>query len=207
DGHWIRTIPGVAADAEVVVRDGGRIVRRDRGSVLCTHFGLSGPAVLDASRHLLNASDGTLSVRWLPGVPDDRLDAWLRAPEAPTIGAALRRTLPERLMKAACAAAGVDPTCSPQQVRREARARLVSELAPPTLPITGSRGDTFAEATAGGVPLREFALDTLESRIVAGLHACGEVLDVDGRIGGFNFQWAWSSGFVAGSGAANSMSR
>ncbi|MBM4113577.1 MAG: aminoacetone oxidase family FAD-binding enzyme, partial [Phycisphaerae bacterium] len=86
DGHWIRTIPGVAADAEVVVRDGGRIVRRDRGSVLCTHFGLSGPAVLDASRHLLNAIDGTLSVRWLPGVPDDRLDAWLRAPEAPTIG-------------------------------------------------------------------------------------------------------------------------
>jgi predicted flavoprotein YhiN len=70
------------------------------------------------------------------------------------------------------------------------------------LPVVGDRGFTIAEATAGGVPLSEVRLDTMESRICPGLHFAGEVLDVDGRIGGFNFQWAWASAFVAGSAAA-----
>jgi len=70
------------------------------------------------------------------------------------------------------------------------------------LDITGDRGFAVAEATAGGVPLAEVRLETLESRICPGLFFAGEVLDVDGRIGGFNFQWAWASGFVAGGAAA-----
>ena len=64
-------------------------------------------------------------------------------------------------------------------------------------------GFTIAEATAGGVPLSEVRLDTMESRLCPGLHFAGEVLDVDGRIGGFNFQWAWASGFLAGTAAAS----
>ncbi len=202
EGHWIRSIPGVAAEAEVVVRDHGRVIRRVAGSVLCTHFGLSGPAILDASRHFLQADEGSLSVRWLAEIPEDRLDAWLADAGGSSIGSLLRRHLPDRLVRAACQASGADPATSPRQLRREVRARLAAELAPASLPITGSRGDTFAEATAGGVPLRELRLESMESRVVPGLHLCGEVLDVDGRIGGFNFQWAWSSGFVAGSAAA-----
>jgi predicted flavoprotein YhiN len=66
------------------------------------------------------------------------------------------------------------------------------------LPISGDRGFTFAEATAGGVPLSELHLQTMESRVTPGLHIVGELCDVDGRVGGFNFQWAWSSGHVAG---------
>ena len=64
--------------------------------------------------------------------------------------------------------------------------------------MIGDLGFAKAEVTAGGVPLAEVRLDTLESRRTPGLHLCGEILDVDGRIGGFNFQWAWASGFVAG---------
>ena len=67
--------------------------------------------------------------------------------------------------------------------------------------MTRDRGFDYAEVTAGGVPLDEVDLATMESRIVPRLHLCGEILDVDGRIGGFNFQWAWSSGVVAGRGA------
>jgi predicted flavoprotein YhiN len=70
------------------------------------------------------------------------------------------------------------------------------------LPVVGDRGFTIAEATAGGVPLSEVRLDTMESRICPGLHFAGEILDVDGRIGGFNFQWAWASAFAAGTAAA-----
>jgi hypothetical protein len=66
------------------------------------------------------------------------------------------------------------------------------------LPVTGSRGFDYAEATAGGVPLSEIRLDTMESRVCPGLYLCGEICDVDGRIGGFNFQWAWASGYAAG---------
>jgi predicted flavoprotein YhiN len=75
------------------------------------------------------------------------------------------------------------------------------------VPITGDRGYTYAEVTAGGVPLSEVHLDTMESRVCPGLHLCGEILDVDGRIGGFNFQWAWASGYVAGRGAARARRR
>jgi predicted flavoprotein YhiN len=67
--------------------------------------------------------------------------------------------------------------------------------------VTGDRGFTVAEATAGGVPLAEVNLKTMESRCYPGLYLAGELLDVDGRIGGFNFQWAWASGFVAGTAA------
>ena len=74
------------------------------------------------------------------------------------------------------------------------------------LPVTGTRGWNHAEATAGGVPLSEVNLKTMESRICPGLYFCGEMLDVDGRIGGYNFQWAWASGFVAGTAAAQDVS-
>ncbi|MFN7022779.1 MAG: NAD(P)/FAD-dependent oxidoreductase, partial [Phycisphaerales bacterium] len=68
------------------------------------------------------------------------------------------------------------------------------------------RGFVAAETTAGGVPLAEVRLDTMESRLCPGLYLCGEILDVDGRIGGFNFQWAWASGHVAGTAAARTTS-
>ncbi len=70
------------------------------------------------------------------------------------------------------------------------------------LPVTGTLGFEKAEVTAGGVPLAEVDASTLASRRAPGLYLCGEILDVDGRLGGFNFQWAWSSGHVAGDAAA-----
>ena len=73
----------------------------------------------------------------------------------------------------------------------------------PTILRTYTGGSS--EVTAGGVPLGELHLDTMESRACPGLHLCGEILDVDGRIGGFNFQWAWASGYVAGRGAARAL--
>ena len=87
-----------------------------------------------------------------------------------------------------------------------ARKRLAANVCAYRAPVTGSRGFTYAEASAGGVPLAETRLASLEARACPGLHLAGEILDVDGRIGGFNFQWAWSSGFVAGTAAGASRS-
>ncbi len=109
--------------------------------------------------------------------------------------------LPERLARVLAAEAGVEASGSGHELPREARRRLVHAVLASMVPVTGHRGWNFAEVTAGGVPLGELHLATMESRPCPGLHLCGEICDVDGRIGGYNFQWAWASGAVAGWGA------
>jgi hypothetical protein len=141
----------------------------------------------------------TLWLNWLPGETPDSLDR--RHVEGQRRGAAavLRDGLPDRLARTLCEQAVAPPA---GDLAREARRSLAALVTATPLAITGDRGFTAAEATAGGVPLAEVRLETMESRICPGLYLAGEVLDVDGRIGGFNFQWAWASGFVAGSAAA-----
>ena len=73
------------------------------------------------------------------------------------------------------------------------------------LPVLGERGWNYAEVTAGGVPLAEIDFRTMESRKMPGLHLVGEILDCDGRIGGFNFQWAWATGHLAGQACGRSL--
>ncbi len=91
------------------------------------------------------------------------------------------------------------------EVGKDSSDPLIAMLTQCPLPIIGDRGYNYAEVTAGGVPLDELHLETMESRICRGLYLCGELCDVDGRIGGYNFQWAWSSGYVAGISAARSL--
>ena len=112
------------------------------------------------------------------------------------------------MMPASVAAAllrqiAIDGTATLAHLSRDDRRRLTRSLVEFPLAVSGSRGYTYAEATAGGVPLAEIDGGTMASRRCQGLSCVGEVLDVDGRIGGFNFQWAWSSGFVAGGALAS----
>jgi predicted flavoprotein YhiN len=88
---------------------------------------------------------------------------------------------------------------------KDDRRRIVRALVEQPLPVTGDRGFDYAEVTAGGVPLNEIDLATMASRKREGLYLCGEILDVDGKIGGYNFQWAWASGRLAGISAAKAL--
>src|SRR5204863_8229527 len=115
----------------------------------------------------------------------------------------LARWLPERLAERLSEEAGVDPSVRVGQVPRERRAALLSRVVARDLGVMGTLGYEKAEVTAGGVPLSEVDPSTLESRVSPGLFLCGEILDVEGRLGGFNFQWAWSSGTVVGKSAAS----
>ncbi len=201
-GHWITTLSGLTLPTEVsLLAASGRRLASFTGSTLCTHVGLSGPTILDISRHWLitKAADPTvrLTLNWLPGRSAEEVDRLLVATQGRGPLPFLREHLPDRLAKLLCEQAGA-PTAG--DLPREPRKKLVQLLVATALEITGDRGFTAAEATAGGVPLSEVKLDTMESRICPGLFFAGEVLDVDGRIGGFNFQWAWSSGFIAGHG-------
>ncbi len=203
-GHWIRELTGLALPATFTLESAaGKALATASGSTLCTHTGLSGPATLDISRHWLVSRvrdpAARLLLDWLPALPAAALEAELLAAGSRGALAVLKGHLTERLARCLCAQAAAPPT---GDLPRDARRRLVEGVKRTTLPVEGDRGWNVAEATAGGVPLSEVRLETMESRICPGLFLAGEILDVDGRIGGFNFQWAWASGFVAGRAAA-----
>lgn len=204
DGHPLRELAGVTAGVELRL---GGLPGRWRGELLCTHFGLSGPVVLDVSRHVLHEQalgrDRPLRVDWLPGRPED----WVRRrllsrADSPRVAGTLRDWLPARLATTLLALAGLPEHQTSSQLDRTSRERLLHVLKALELPIQGARSWHHAECTAGGVDLAELDSSSLECRRYPALHICGELCDVDGRLGGFNFQWAWSSGAVAGRAAA-----
>jgi predicted Rossmann fold flavoprotein len=207
DRCFVRGLAGISVPALIELRSGtGKALVVFSGSTLCTHFGVSGPPVLDISRHWLHAQcddpGAHLVVNWLPDFDPRRCVDALEA-RGGTAAAWLRRRLPERLAEALCREAAVDSSLPVERLSRAARRAFGEVACAYRLPVRGDRGFTHAEVTAGGVPLAETKLDTLASRVCPGVHLAGELLDVDGRIGGFNFQWAWASGFVAGAGAAS----
>jgi predicted Rossmann fold flavoprotein len=213
EGHWLTKLSGVTLDASVEVRSGsGKRLKSFTNSTLITHFGLSGPGVLDVSRYFTDAKlddpAAQLVLNWLPKHTAETFDAMVVEASRGSAGKlTLKRWLteaglPERLAEAVMQQAGCASGALVRELQREQRRALVECVTQLRVPVRGDRGYTYAEVTAGGVPLAEVDVATMESRVCPGLHLCGEVLDVDGRIGGFNFQWAWASGFVAGSAAA-----
>ncbi len=206
--HPLGDLAGVAADpVRLELRLGDRRLR-ERGPVLITHRGLSGPAILRltafAARLLKeHGYRATLVVDWSDGLSPDALNRLIddlcrrqprrclgSSPALPGIG--------RRLWRHLVAAAGLDPELRLADLPGPARRRLVEELRLSRYSVAG-RGPFGEEfVTAGGIPLGEVNLATMESRIQPGLFLVGEVLDVDGVTGGFNFQHCWTSGWLAG---------
>jgi predicted Rossmann fold flavoprotein len=185
--------------------DGKRVDSRT-GSMLWTHFGISGPVAMDASRFWVMAhgqgQKAELFCQLMPEMNFDACEKWLidHDPKL-TVGRILAKHFPARMVEILCDHVGVGIDRVIGQLHRDARRKLSHALTELDLPVVNDRGWNAAEVTAGGVPLGEINYRTMGSRMVEGLHFAGEVLDVDGRIGGFNFQWAWASGKQAGEGA------
>jgi predicted Rossmann fold flavoprotein len=203
-------LSGVSHDVEIAVWVRDRIATRLKGALLWTHFGISGPVALNASRHWLRAEveqhPVRLTANFCPGETFDTLDAGWTGMAAAKPKASVLTTVAGRVPASVAAAVvgrlNIDPTRQLAHLTRADRRSLVRALVEWPLPVTGCRGYNYAEATAGGVPLDEIDPATMESRLCPALYLVGEMLDVDGRIGGFNFQWAWSSAWVAGRGLA-----
>ncbi|MEM1183649.1 MAG: NAD(P)/FAD-dependent oxidoreductase [Planctomycetota bacterium] len=209
--EWVRALSGVSARARVEVRAGsGKRLADFENDLLCTHFGLSGPAVMDASRWLTDArhSDpaASLAIAWLPGETFESVEQTLLRLGNQSVLAWLKGHLPERLAREICAESGVDPATPGTQLPKAPRRTLAHALVGMPIDIERDRGYTHAEVTAGGVPLNEIDPKTMQSRVCDGLWLVGEILDVDGRIGGFNFQWAWATGSIAGASVGGSVS-
>jgi predicted flavoprotein YhiN len=137
-----------------------------------------------------------------PGEDFTQVDEWLlkRAEDKPnlSLGKTLSHRFAERFATALCRWGGIDPLRPIAQVPQGQRRELVHGLIAFRLPVRSDRGWNYAEVTAGGVPLSEIDFRSMASRKVPGLYVIGEMLDCDGRIGGFNFQWSWSTGYAAG---------
>jgi predicted Rossmann fold flavoprotein len=185
-------LSGIAVVVELSTVVNGKVVDRRTGSLLWTHFGVSGPIVMDVSRYwtLARAHGQVSTVRcnFFPGQEFGQVEKWLlnTAKARPRIS--VGKGVSER----------IEPSLPLSQLAREQRRALVHALSDFALAIERDRGWNFAEVTAGGVPLQEIDYRTMESRKVRGLYLVGEILDCDGRIGGFNFQWAWATGYLAG---------
>ena len=200
-----QTLSGVSMDVALAIWIDGAIAERLAGSMLWTHFGVSGPVVLNASRHWERATlEGrrvAVTADLLGGAgfeeAERRLLDFGGARAKTTVQSAVTSLLPASVAAVVTAALGLPATAPLAQLTREDRRKLSHALTAWPLAVTRSRGYDFAEATAGGVPLDEVHASTLESKVCPRLYLTGEILDVDGRIGGFNFQWAWASARVA----------
>ena len=212
--QWVQPLQGVTMpDTVVRVIDGAQkdpaakpaVLDERRGSLLFTHFGLSGPVILDISRAISGhprPQSLSLVCDLLPVQTERALDELLRTQAAAAgkrhVISVLPEQLPRRLVETLAAVAELPLDRKAAELSKTERARLVAAIKHLTIPVSGTRGYKKAEVTAGGVSLDEVDSRTMQSKLVPNLYFAGEVLDLDGPIGGFNFQAAFSTGWLAG---------
>ncbi|HEY4235179.1 MAG TPA: NAD(P)/FAD-dependent oxidoreductase [Lacipirellulaceae bacterium] len=182
----------------------GVLIER-RGSLLFTHFGLSGPVALDVSRAVTGAANPKalrINADFLPQLSAEKLDESLRQLAATDgrkqITSIPIADLPRRLIDALLARADVPADRRAAEFSKIEQGRLIGQVKQCEIIVTGSRGFDKAEVTAGGVALDEVDSRDMQSKLVPNLYLAGEILDLDGFIGGYNFQAAFSTGWLAG---------
>ena len=204
--EWVPSLKGLSLQDAVASVHGpsGSLLAQRREAILFTHFGLSGPAILDVSRAVARHEGNErleLRVDFYPGVAREEVDRRLQSSTRQgrsAVSTLLAADFPHRLADSILDACAIPRSRIGPDLTRQERVRLVSALKGLGMPITGTLGFEKAEVTSGGIALDEVESKTLESRLVPGLYLAGEVLDLDGLIGGYNFQAAWSTGWLAG---------
>jgi predicted Rossmann fold flavoprotein len=205
DMRALQELQGVRMDAGLAIYAGDRLLGRDIGNLLFTQSGISGPAAMNLS-HLVSARPHealttTIDLLALHGEALRRLLERQRRRAVPLcvlLGAVLPPKVPPVILRLA----GLSQDVSLSQVTDEALARVLDLLGALSVTVKGTRGFEQAQVSTGGVPLSEVEPETMASRLVPGLYLAGEMLDVIGPCGGFNLQFAWTSGALAGRAAA-----
>lgn len=209
DTAYPKQLKGIRVNATIAVEISGKKISTASGEVLFTEYGLSGIAAMEVSRAAAEyfATDkkgGCFAVLDLaPHLNVEELTLFLTEFAAANPAFSLDRylvgILPSRVGQTICKALGLyDFGTDIGSLKKEQVSRLIQTIKALRLEITGTRGFNQAQITAGGADVSEFNAHNLASRKINNLYCCGEVLDVDGGCGGFNLQWAWSSGLLAG---------
>ena len=202
DPTYPRALKGVKAQCGISICRGSQVLARNSGEVLFTEYGVSGPAIFDLSRSVsAGGSDLTCLLNFFPDWEEAEVLHWLSQRQAAMAtheaSTLLTGSCHTRLGQMICKSAGFTNQRAAGLTRDDLR-RIAGQATHFALPITGTCGFDQAQVTAGGLDTSEFDPRTLQSRLVPGLYACGELLDIDGDCGGYNLQWAWSSGRLAG---------
>ena len=186
-------LAGVSLEVEIA-SGGGKQRTRFVEDLLFTHRGLSGPAMLQASSYWQPGE--TLQIAFAPGTDWPQTLARAKATSRRQLGNELATHLPQRLAQAWLARGGLPEDKAMPEVADKPLRQLAESLAAWRILPSGTEGWKKAEVMAGGVDTREIDSKTMESRRAPGLHFIGEVVDVTGWLGGYNFQWAWASGYA-----------
>ena len=210
---WAKSLRGIAVPDVVVslwemppadMSSSTRALESRRGALLFAHFGLSGPAVMDISRGVTSHSRPrslVLVCDFLPRESQsalrDALLAGKRSVGKKRSSTLLAERLPKRLADTLTLRAGIALDQRVAELSRNQIESLIGTLKSTAFPVTGTMGFKKAEVTAGGVDLAEVDSRTMQSKLAAGLYLAGEILDLDGPIGGYNFQSAFSTGWLA----------
>jgi hypothetical protein len=206
---WLRELAGISVESADASVPGTEL--RERGALLVTHTGLSGPAILRLSAWGARELYGRdyrfpLHLHWLPHLDQEEIATelqWRRSQQpARLVVNTPIPPLPARLWEQLVIAAGVRQDTRWAAITRSAQHSLLQQLIRTELPVTGKSLNKEEFVTCGGVRLSEVNFRTMQSRICPGLYLAGELLDIDGVTGGFNFQSAWTTGWIAGSAMA-----
>ena len=203
DNTYVKALKGVRANAALRLCRGRDTVAASQGEVQFTEFGVSGPAVFELSRTAATEKGSlTIHLDLLPQLSAVDMEAMLRQRIAfmveLTAENLLAGMLHNRLGRTILRYAGyslTDPVAFLSSADLKKVSKAIKDF---SLPVIGVLGFDGAQVTVGGIRTAEFDPATLQSRLVPGLYAAGEVLDIDGDCGGYNLQWAWSSGYLAG---------
>lgn len=203
DTTYTRALKGVRAEAAVTLKNGQAVVTQQRGEVQFTDYGVSGPVIFELSRAAVTEEGPlTLSLDLVESLSQSELVELLAEKQQLLPGLTLENLLTgvlhNRLGRTVLRYSGRKLTQSVSELSRRDLAHIARSCKAFQLEVTGNQGLEHAQVTAGGLRTDQFYPETLESRCCPGLYAAGEVLDVDGDCGGFNLQWAWSSGRLAG---------
>ncbi len=199
DADW-KSIAGITLDVELTLLVDEKKVRQSNGAFLWTHFGFSGPAVMDLSGAWNKASghDKKILARFILSKTESEFLNEVKKTIESNGDRSFKRVLsvylPERLIEILLKQNQISVQIKANQIPKNKRDYFLKLLFHYPLPVSKTLGYDKAEVTTGGIDMSEVDAKTLESKLSKGIYFAGEVLDVDGRLGGFNFQWAWASG-------------
>lgn len=211
EGSFFNQIQGVKFIGTAEVLDNNKSVAKDRGDILFANYGVSGPPILQISRkagELLHENkEAVLKITVIDTMSKEELLKLLtkRFSSKPEkqVKFSLVGLINKRLIPVLLNEAGIkDLTCPVASLSKKEHEKIADILTDWRFNVQGTKSWPSAQVTAGGVTTKEINQSTMESRIVNGLYFAGEIIDIDGACGGFNLQWAWSSGFIAGMNAA-----
>lgn len=201
--QWVKDLMGLSLkNVEVSIKEGKKVLYKNRGEMIFTHFGISGPLILSGSRFVKEGTKSTLHIDLKPAMNESELDKRVQKDFKKYINKdlknALDELLPKKLIPVVINLANIDENKKVHDITKEERRDLVNTLKDMSMDIKGLRSIAEAIVTAGGVDTKEIDPSTMKSKIIENLSFAGEVIDVDAFTGGYNVQVALATGFLAG---------